>query len=58
MIQWNMSSIATWHRFDEIQRLVLDYFPMCLWLQHIGLVIDYVVDNYVAAESLEIGSHL
>ena len=45
IIQWNLNGIKTRSKLGELQRLLKDYEPMCLCIQHIGEY-DTNIKNY------------
>ena len=58
IIQWNCNGIATRIRIGEIQRLLKEYNPICICLQHLG---KYNIDlkNYkLASESIHNNNEL
>ena len=45
IIQWNLNGIRTRKKSGELQRLIAEYDPVCLCLQHIGDY-DTTINNY------------
>ena len=58
IIQWNLNGIKTRVRLGEIQRLINNFEPICLCLQHLGQY-DTPLKNYqIASQSINTNGQL
>ena len=58
IIQWNLNGLKTRLRLGELQRLLINYEPVCLCLQHIGQY-DTAIKNYtLASQSIKTNDEL
>ena len=58
ILQWNLNGIKTRQRLGELQRLLTNYEPVCICLQHIGHY-DTNIKNYqLASQSLKTNDEL
>ena len=58
IIQWNLNGIKTRQRLGELQRLLTNYEPICLCLQHMDQY-DTVIKNYtIASQSMATNGEL
>ena len=58
IIQWNLNGISTRIRLGELQRLIKNFEPMCICLQHLGQYNTKINNYQLASESIKTDNEL
>ena len=58
IIQWNCNGITSRIQMGELQRLIKDYNPICLCLQHLGKYNTTIKNYQLASQSLAANDEL